>query len=38
VTITVPLAGPIRAVLFDCDGVLADSEGLVNRHPLHAQP
>jgi HAD superfamily hydrolase (TIGR01509 family) len=31
VTITVPLAGPIQAVLFDCDGVLADSEGLVNR-------
>ena len=23
--------GPPRAVLFDCDGVLADSEGLVNR-------
>jgi hypothetical protein len=31
VTITVRLAGPIQAVLFDCDGVLADSEGLVNR-------
>ena len=24
-------ASPIAAVLFDCDGVLADSEGLVNR-------
>jgi HAD superfamily hydrolase (TIGR01509 family) len=26
-----PESSPIRAVLFDCDGVLADSEGLVNR-------
>ncbi len=28
---TPPPARPAAAVLFDCDGVLADSEGLVNR-------